>query len=288
MGKPRITVIGAGSGGLAMAADLAMRGYLTTLFNRSAERIARLKQIGSVTCHGAVEGVVGLRKVTGDVRESLADAQIVLVVVPANVHREIAALCAPHLESGQLVVLCPGRLLGAVEFRMTLERHGLRANVTIAETQTIPHTCRCRGSTEVHVLAVKPAVRIAALRPDKTAAVLAQMRELLPLFTPAQDVLETGLNSVGPILHPVPTLLNVGWIETEAVRFKHYSQGITPTIAHARTLGLRTACHCGNPRCARHVRRRMVARSLRFTRYYSVRGDSGCTVLSDLGGSRLT
>lgn len=232
MRASRITVIGAGPGGLAMAAHLAMRGYPTTIFNQREERIAPLREQGVVTCCGALEGVGRLEKVTTDIQEALADAAIVIVLLPAHVHHEIAALCAPHLRSGQLVVLCPGRLLGAAEFRTTLDRNGLRADVVIAETQTIPHTCRSREATSVHVLAVKSVVQIAALCPDKTRAVLARMQELLPLFTPAEDVLETGLNSIGPILHPIPMLLNAGWIENRAASFKYYREGITPAIAH--------------------------------------------------------
>ena len=38
--KTNYTVIGAGHGGKAMAAHLAMMGFPTTLFNRTPERVA--------------------------------------------------------------------------------------------------------------------------------------------------------------------------------------------------------------------------------------------------------
>lgn len=231
MGKSRITVIGAGPGGLAMAADLAMRGYPVSVFNRGRERIAPLKEQGRVRSYGAVEGIGRLEKVTTSIREALDGATIIIVLVPAHAHKDMAALCAPHLSSGQLIVLCPGRLFGAIEFEATLKRNGLNAEIVLAETQTIPHTCRNLDATTVNVLAVKSGVRIAAFPAYKTKESLDLLQEALPIFTAAEDVLETGLNSIGPILHPIPTLLNVGRIQTETASFKYYREGITPSIA---------------------------------------------------------
>src|ERR687888_516619 len=43
-----ITIIGAGNGGCAAAADLTLRGWEVTLYNRTEARLEPLRQIGGV------------------------------------------------------------------------------------------------------------------------------------------------------------------------------------------------------------------------------------------------
>ena len=44
----KFTVIGAGNGGKAMAAHLALMGQEVTLFNRTASRIEAIKELGTI------------------------------------------------------------------------------------------------------------------------------------------------------------------------------------------------------------------------------------------------
>ena len=46
--KLNITVIGAGHGGKAMAAHLGLMGFPTVLFNRTAENVAAIKELGEL------------------------------------------------------------------------------------------------------------------------------------------------------------------------------------------------------------------------------------------------
>lgn len=43
--KTKYTVIGAGHGGKAMAAHLALMGFPTTLYNRTPDRVAAIKEL---------------------------------------------------------------------------------------------------------------------------------------------------------------------------------------------------------------------------------------------------
>ena len=46
--ETRYTVIGAGHGGKAMAADLASKGFIVNLYNRTAERIREIAARGEI------------------------------------------------------------------------------------------------------------------------------------------------------------------------------------------------------------------------------------------------
>ena len=61
------TVIGAGHGGKAMAAHLALMGFPTTLYNRTPDRIAAIKELRGIdleSCEGGPRGLAKLECVT--------------------------------------------------------------------------------------------------------------------------------------------------------------------------------------------------------------------------------
>ncbi len=106
------TVIGAGHGGKAMAAHLALMGFEVTLYNRTPGSVAVIKARGGIeleSYEGGPRGFAELALVTSDMGEALEQAEIVMVVVPSTAHADIARKAAPHLRDGQIVVLNPGR-----------------------------------------------------------------------------------------------------------------------------------------------------------------------------------
>lgn len=181
---------------------------------------------------GAVEGLARIEIVTSDLVEALSFGDVVLAVVPAYAHADIAKHAAEHVRDEQYILLCPGRTGGALEFSETLRNRGARGRPVIAEAQTILHTCRL-GATgaDVEVFAVKHVVSLAALPATRTKDLLGILKPLFPQFAEAESVLETSLNNMGAMLHPAPTLLNIGWIETLRTQFLHYYEGITPAVA---------------------------------------------------------
>lgn len=224
-------VLGAGPGGRATAAYLARSGYRVNLYAYNESTIKDLTRDGVIRTEGMITGRVAVSLLTTDLRLAVEDANVLIVAVPGHAHQEIARSCAKYLKDGQIIVLTPGRLFGAIEFRKACQAHGLDANVMISEAQTIPFTCRCNDVGVVQLLAIKRSVKLAAFPAKETDDVISEIRGDLPMFQKASNILETGLNNVGCILHPLPTLLNLGWIETERTEFKHYYEGITPSVA---------------------------------------------------------
>ena len=175
-------VIGAGHGGKAMAAHLALLGCQVTLYNRTAERVAAIKARGGIDLENA-DGPRGFGRiacVTSDMAEALADADLVMVVVPSSAHADIAKAAAPHLRDGQIVVLHPGRTLGAIEFDKVLRDHGCRADVTVAEAETFIYASRSDGPAQARIFRIKEAVPVAALPATRTPRVLDALAARLP------------------------------------------------------------------------------------------------------------
>jgi len=145
---PCYCVLGAGHGGMAMAAHLALMGYRTNLYNRSDDRLEPVRLSGGIELISpegevAPHGMAQLNCVTTDPAEALEGVDILMVVVPANGHRFIAEMCAPHLRDGRIVVLNPGRTGGALEFSHVLRQRGVSADVIVAEAQTFIYASRC-------------------------------------------------------------------------------------------------------------------------------------------------
>lgn len=228
------TVIGAGNGGKAMAAHLALMGFRVTLYNRTPDRIMAIKLRSGIdldSYDGGPRGFGRLACVTSDMAEALAEAELVMIVVPSTAHADIAAMAAPHLRDGQIVVLHPGRTCGAIEFDKTLRDKGCHAKVIVAEAETFIYASRSDGPAQARIFRVKEAVPLAALPATCTQIVLEALKPAYPQFIDGINVLHTGLNNMGAIFHPALTLLNAGRIESTNGDFQFYIEGVTPSVA---------------------------------------------------------
>jgi opine dehydrogenase len=228
------TVIGAGHGGKAMAAHLGLMGFPTTLYNRTAEHVAAIKQLGGIdlTCvNGGPCGFGKLTLVTSNIEEAIEHADMIMVVLPSSAHNDIAKACAPYLKDGQIVVLHPGRTCGAIEFVKVLRDEHCTADVTVAEAETFIYASRSDGPAQSKIFRIKEAIPVAALPATRTKLVLDMIHEAFPEFIDGGNVLQTGLNNMGAIFHPALTILNAGWIESTHGDYQFYIDGVTPSVA---------------------------------------------------------
>jgi len=233
-----------------MAGYLGLAGFPVRLYNRSPDRIGPVRARNGVQLEGVLKGFGPIEEVTTDPEEALADCDVIMVVVPATAHWDIGEACAPYLTDGQIVVLNPGRTFGAIEFHRALEAGGCTAGVVVAEAQSLLVRSRVIGPGQVKVFAVKNAVPLATLRVHLIPRVLDILQPALPQFVPGDNVLNTGLNAVGPALHPAQAVLNAARIE-DGTDFEWYGEGISPSVcqvlqsideervAVAETLGIR-------------------------------------------------
>jgi opine dehydrogenase len=229
--EARWCVAGAGNGGLAMAGHLGILGYAVTLYNRTADRLHGVRWHGGVKVDGVVSGFGPVLLATSDMGEAVRGADVVMVVTPATAHRSLAALMAPHLRDGQLVVLNPGRTGGALEVRKVFSDAGVPAAVVVAETQTFLYASRAVSPWEAHIFRVKNANPLATLPSYWIPDALGILNGPFPQFVAGSNVLSTSLENIGAVFHPALTIMNAGWIEATRGDFDYYLQGITPAVA---------------------------------------------------------
>jgi len=229
----QITVVGAGHGGKAMAAHLALMGANVTLYNRTWKNIEAIAARGGVYVKSN-EGVLGfgeLAQVTSDIEAAVKNSQLIMLVVPAFAHAELARKMAPFLKDGQFIVLNPGRTFGAFEFRKELIESNCSADVVVAEAQTFLYASRSDGPAQAFIHRIKDAVPLAAFPALDTHKVLEVIKPYFPQFIDGKTVLHTGLNNIGAVFHPTISLHNLGWIEATGGEFQFYIDGVTPSVA---------------------------------------------------------
>jgi opine dehydrogenase len=230
----KFTVIGAGHGGKSMAAHLAIMGADVALWNRTFDHISVIQKRHGIELESAEGGPHGFGKlniVTSDIAEAIAHAQVIMVVLPSSAHADIAKVAAPYLKDGQIVILHPGRTLGAIEFVKVIRDNGCTADVTVAEAETFIYASRSDGPAQARIFRIKEAVPLAALPSKHNEMVLNAILHAFPQFIDGVDVLHTGMNNMGAIFHPALTLLNAGWIEHTHGEYQFYIDGVTPSVA---------------------------------------------------------
>ena len=229
-------ILGAGNGGKAMAAHLALRGFTVNLYNRRDGRhyvdLTKIKAQGGIELEGVVEGFGTLNIVSPDIGKVIKDVDVIMVVTWAQNHPDVARACAPYLQDGQIILLNPGRTGGVLAFKRALNERDCKAKIKLAEAQTLIFAARSTSVTRSRILGVKKQVPIAALPSSDTDYVLERVKQAYDQFVPARNVLETGLNNMGAIIHPSITLLNSGRIESTKGDFEFYFEGATPSVCN--------------------------------------------------------
>lgn len=226
----RVTVMGAGNGGFATAADLALRGFGVTLFELEefVDNIRPVHAAGGIHMDVLESfprpgGFATLDDATTDVKKAVQNADLIFVIVPAFAHETYVKLMAPHLDPDQVVVFCPGYLGPLLLAR---EVPGLK----VAETESLIYACRKTAPDRIWVRGYKKGLRAAALNVDHQNHVLSLVRQCYSDVVPAANIIETTLSNANALIHTPLMLLNAAHIERAGGQFLFYHEGMTPAV----------------------------------------------------------
>ncbi len=225
----RIAILGAGAGGHAMAADLTLKGQEVTLVSRNPQKVREVRDRGGIETHGPIlsEQLVPIARATGDIAAAVSHADVVALPVPGMVQEAYLRVALPHLKAGQALWLAPGSGGSLIAHRIRQEL-GVARDVLLIETLTLPFGCRQSGPARVGIV-VRFTPRCAAFPARRNAEALALLRQMYHL-PPADNVLDTALSNPNCLIHPLPGLLNYGWIEQRHREFSVYGEGMTPSV----------------------------------------------------------
>ena len=165
-----------------------------------------------INLDGVLEtGPAPISKVTLDPKEASEFSNTVLLIVPAYAHRPFAEFCGPYLTENHTVVIMPGTL-GAMEFSTLVAEFGV-SGITVGEVDTAPYVCRKTSKAGAVIWGEVTRLGLGVLPASKTADVADEVRALFPGIVPYKDVMECGLSSMNPVVHPAGVLMNAGRVE---------------------------------------------------------------------------
>jgi opine dehydrogenase len=211
----KIAVLGGGNGSFAAAGDLALQGHEVRLWRRDAGQVAAHRDAGSRILVKDVNGRhdVQLALVTTDIAEAVRDAELILCPTPAFAQADIAKELAPHLRDGQAVFVPPATF-GSMIFAAAARDAGNRAEVSFAETGTLPWLTRKHGPFEIAITIRAKRLPVGVFPLHTADHALDTIGRAFPsVIEPCGDALSGALMNAGPIIHPPLIVMNAGPIQ---------------------------------------------------------------------------
>lgn len=224
-----IAVLGGGHGCYAAAAELSEKGHRVRFWRRDSSAFAPVIDLRSVH----VKDFSGARDVdialpTCSLAEAVAGAQLIVVPLPATTHESLARELASLLEEGQVVFLPPGTFGGYI-FARAMRDAGNAADVSFAETGTLPYLARKHGARNVVISGFGKHLPTGVLPLANADHALAVIAEAYPAVQPCGDLLSAALMNAGPIIHPPLIMMNAGPLE-HFESWDIHNEGTQPSI----------------------------------------------------------
>lgn len=229
----RITVIGAGSTGHAVAGVMSMRGFTVTLYDheRFQKELDAVRELGFIQLRGKIRGIGKPACVTSNPAEAIKGAQAIFVDVPSDRHEEVARAIAPYLEDGQHILIIPGNL-GSFVFRKVFDELGVTAKVTLTEKEGNFCPCRLSAPAEVTVgLPLNLKGKVASLPASDTERVLKDLEGVVE-YSANRNVFEGVINAGNVINHIASTVLSAAEIDHKGEKYSLFKYAFTPAVVH--------------------------------------------------------
>jgi len=231
--QKRIAVLGGGNGAHTMAADLTLKGYEVNMceapeFKESISTTLERQAIDLIDAWGE-KHTAKLNMVTTNFEEALKGVSYIMMAVPAIGTKSFFNSIAPYLEDGQTVIKWSGNF-SALLFANLLKEKGIKKDITLAEGHTLPWGCRLVAPGTVQIMVWVIRLLLATLPAKNIDRVMDDVKKMYPVVA-GENVLATSLNNLNPIVHPVGSVMNAGWIDTIGKDFYFYRDGNTLSIS---------------------------------------------------------
>lgn len=220
----KISILGAGNAGSAVAADLSMKGHEVTLIKTSHSMHDDnynylVENNGKMTLNEFGEIKTGyIHKVTRDIEE-IRGAEIVVIYIQTRFHEPLIERIAPYLEDDQLVLINPGYLSTAYMLKHCPDKKLIIAE---AESSFIDGRIMEPGLFRVGFRNVRNPIGIyPAARREEAIAKLDQMQER---FVYLNSVVEAALHNPNLIVHTVGSVMSIPRIEKSHGDFCMYHE----------------------------------------------------------------
>lgn len=226
----RITVIGAGNGGSAVAADLALKGHDVILLKTS--KSLHSKHFEEVLNNGyKIELVRGeksstaqLKLATYDYEKALKDSEVVILFIQTNYHEQVIKKMSKFMKD-QIVLVEPGYLA-----TLYFMKHCDCDELTIAEAESSPIDCRILEPGKVISRFENEKNPIGIYTKGDEDKAFEKLQKLGYNFVKTKSVVESALHNPNLIVHTIGAFMSIPRIEYTDGNYWMYKEVFTPTV----------------------------------------------------------
>ena len=230
MALTTVAIVGAGIGGVYLAAHLGQRGAKLRLTDLNDARLADIRAHGGLDVEAdGTTTFSAIERATTDLTAAIDGADVIAVCTGGTYQESVARGVAPLLRDGQTILLIQGNTGGALTFRRALDAAGCRAVVDIAEMDNYHYSCWRVSPTHIKPIVMKKGLQIAAFPGKRSAAAFAKLRPLFPGAVERPSIAWTGLMNANAMLHVANCVAHAGKID-RAEGYKFYAEGVTPAV----------------------------------------------------------
>lgn len=221
-----VGIVGAGSIAFASAVLIEQQGHKAILWSPSGERTKALAAGEALVAQGAIEGT--FHPAVAESAEALvADAEALLIALPAYGHKTVLDAIAPYMTPTQIVIFSSHASFGALYLSRLLAERGMAVPIVAWGTTAV--SGRQLSPTLVNVNTVRKQVDIATIPSSESARGLAVCQDLFgDRFLDRGSLMAIALSNLNPQNHMGIALGNM----TRMERGESWSQGqnVTPNV----------------------------------------------------------
>ena len=242
-GSQKVAIVGAGAIAFVTSALLAESGHRPMLWSPSGMGTLALSTTGNLSVErnptSSDAQLVGIQQwtispqIATSAHELVDQNDVILIALPANGHKRVFDEIAPHVRSGQTIIISSHSSLGALYLsRVIRQRLGESdGSVPIIAWGTTVCTARRTSETSVRLNTVRQSVDLCTIPHSASEAGLRLCQELFPqigTFRPRQGLLAIALSNLNPQNHLGIALGNISRMEKGEDWYQ--SEHITPAI----------------------------------------------------------
>lgn len=239
----KVTVIGAGNGGMTAAYHFSKMGYSVCLYDvqRFDTQIKAVKENGGIEAldeaHGCEMILPGFEKniiPTTDEKTAAEFADMMVMVCPSFAQEALLGGLLNYLRNGQEIVIMPGNYGGLVLSKFVKENRP-ELDLTFIDTISIPWATRIEKPGVITIMGIKEFLPLSIFPSSKAnTELINRLKDLMP--TPIEvldNPLIAGLENINFGGHPLMTVVNIGLLENFEGDFNYYRDCCSKATANA-------------------------------------------------------
>jgi opine dehydrogenase len=226
----RISILGAGHAGTAVAADLSLRGHEVTLIKTSHAMHNKnfnylINNDGEVRLiEDGKTRLTNIGYVTRDLSR-ISDSEIIIIYIQTNYHEQLIKRIKPYFSNGQILLFNPGYLSTAYVLK-----HCGDIKLTVVEAQSSFIDCRISEPGTVSISFRNKRNPLGVFPASRREECETKLNKLGFPFVYLSSVVEAALHNPNLIVHTVGGIMSIPRIEKTKGEYYMYREVFTPGV----------------------------------------------------------